>query len=430
MDGLLIRGVALADWICPTRDGPGDLAVAGERLVDPGSLVSPRVVDGSGLIALPGLVDLHCHLRQPGQEQAETVASGTAAAARGGYTAVCAMPNLYPVTDTPERAQAIAQLGRRDGAAEVVPIGAISLGQQGQRLADLAALHRLAGVRLFSDDGHCVQSARLMSQACAAVAGFGGVLAQHSQDSDLADSLACCHSAERASRLGLEQWPATAESVIVARDVQLAAASGARLHVCHVSSGESVEIVRWAKARGVKVTAEVTPHHLLLPDDRMEGGDTTFKVNPPLTDAADIEALRQGLADGVIDAVATDHAPHTPADKASPFERSKPGMLGLEQALAVVIETMVAEGRLDWAMLADRMSHAPAAIAGLGDRQGRPLRPGQPANFVLIDPARRAVVDRARSRSRSRNNPYHGLDLPDPVVLTCWLGRLTHDGLA
>jgi dihydroorotase len=340
------------------------------------------------------------------------------------------MPNLAPVTDTPERALAVARLGLSDGAAEVVPIGAITVGQQGQRLADLAALNRLAGVRLFSDDGHCVQNASLMSQAFQLAAGFGGLLAQHSQDSDLAGPLACCHSPERASRLGLELWPPAAESVIVARDVQLAAASGGRLHVCHLSSGESVEIVRWAKARGLQVTAEVTPHHLLLPDDRTEGGDTAFKVNPPLTDATDIEALRQGLADGAIDAVATDHAPHPPAAKAPPFERAKPGLLGLEQALAVVIETMVASGRLDWATLADRMSRAPAAIAGLGDRQGRPLRPGQPANFVLIDPARRAVVDRARSRSRSRNNPYHGLDLPDPVLLTCWRGRLTHDGLA
>jgi dihydroorotase len=267
-----------------------------------------------------------------------------------------------------------------------------------------------------------------MRRALSYVTSFGGVVAQHSQDPRLAGPGACCHESEYSGRLGLPGWPAQAESAIVARDVQLAELTGSRLHVCHVSTAESVDVIRWAKARGVRVTAEATPHHLYLDTALVCGYDTTFKVNPPLRTGEHIEAVRAALADGTIDAVATDHAPHTPQDKDHPFDVALPGMLGLEQALAVVIETMVKPGRLDWAGVAERMSHAPARI-GQAAGQGRPLAVGEPANLVLVDPSATAVVDKAASASRSRNNPYHGRLLPDPVRLTMWAGRVTCDRL-
>jgi len=420
MTALLIRGVRLADdRIC-------DLAISDGRIVEPADVIRPRVFDAAGLIALPGLVDLHTHLRQPGREDAETIRSGTRAAARGGYTAVFAMPNTDPVTDTVDRAAAVAEWGRRDGATEVIPVGAITRGQRGQELADLAGMHERCGVTFFSDDGHCVQNAQIMRRAFEAVAPFHGVLAQHSQDSDLAGPTACCHESDWSRRLDLEPWPAQAESVIIARDVQLAELTGARLHVCHVSAAESVDVIRWAKARGVDLTAEVTPHHLLLGTARLESLDTTFKVNPPLRTSEHTEALRDGLADGTIDVVATDHAPHAPADKNQPFPLARPGMLGLEQALGVVLATMVETGRLDWRRVTYRMSVAPARIGGIGERQGRRVCVGAPANLVLLDPSRRTRVDASQSRSQSRNNPYDGLDLPDPVRLTLWRGNVTY----
>ncbi|MDR1078301.1 MAG: dihydroorotase [Propionibacteriaceae bacterium] len=422
MTELLLRGVRLADG------SRRDLALRGELLVDPADLgPGHRSVAADGLIGLPGLVDLHTHLRQPGGEDAETVASGTKAAARGGYTACFAMANTDPVTDTAEAVDHLTELGRREGWAEVIPVGAITKGLAGHELAELGLMHR-AGVSLFSDDGRCVQNAQVMRRALEYVSDFGGVLAQHSQDDDLAGPSACCHESAIGGKLGLPPWPAAAESVIVARDIELARLTGGRLHVCHVSSAESVELIRWAKARQLPVTAEVTPHHLLLDTAELEGYDTTYKVNPPLRTDEHVEALRQGLADGVIDAVATDHAPHTPEDKDHPFDVARPGMIGLEQALAVVIETMVLSGRLDWAGVVERMSSAPARIGQVADRQARPLEPGQPANLVLIDPTRRRVVDRAASSSQARNNPYHGRDLPDPVLATFWRGRATYGG--
>ncbi|MDR1806595.1 MAG: dihydroorotase [Propionibacteriaceae bacterium] len=422
MPDLLVRGVTLPDASVT------DLGVRGGRFADPADLARPRVIDAAGLIALPGLVDLHTHLRQPGGEAAETVRSGTLAAARGGFTAVFAMPNTDPVTDTPARAAAVAALGRAEGSAEVVPVGAITVGQLGTTVADLAALHAELGLVFFSDDGRCVQDARVMRAAFRAAARFGGVLAQHSQDADLAGPTACCHESELSERFGLEPWPAVAESAIVARDVQLARDTGGRLHVCHVSTAESVEVIRWAKARGIHVTAEVTPHHLLLGTALLASGDTTFKVNPPLAGDEHIAAVRAGLADGTIDAVATDHAPHTAAAKAQPFPLAKPGMVGLEQALGVVIETMVTPGRLSWADVARVLSSAPARIGGLA-HQGRAVAVGEPANVTLIDPSRRTRVQRDNTASLSRNNPYVGLDLPDPVRLTCWQGHVTHEDL-
>lgn len=420
MTDLLITGAARPDGTV------GDLFVTAGRLADPADAgaVAERF-DADGLVVLPGFVDLHTHLREPGREDAETVATGTKAAARGGFTCVHAMANTLPVTDTAEAAEHVAELGRRAGNAQVVPVGAISKGLAGAELAELGLMARRAGVRVFSDDGRCVADARLMRRALEYVSAFDGVIAQHSQDPQLAGPQACCHEGEISGRLGLGGWPAVAESVIVARDVQLAQVTGSRLHVCHVSTAESVDILRWAKARGVNVTAEVTPHHLYLGTREVESYDTTFKVNPPLRTDEHIEAVRQALADGTIDAIATDHAPHAPQDKDHAFVDALPGMLGLEQALAVVLETMVNPGRLGWADVADRMSFAPARI-GRVSGQGRPLQIGEPANLVLVDPAARATVNRDTSASLSRNNPYHGRELPDPVVATLWAGEVTY----
>ena len=382
--------------------------------------------DADGLVALPGLVDLHTHLREPGREDAETVDSGTMAAARGGFTAVLAMANTDPVTDTAEAAVHVASLGARTGHAEVVPVGAVSKGLAGAELAELGLMARSsAGVRVFSDDGHCVADARLMRRALEYVRAFDGVIAQHAQDPQLAGPGACCHEGEISGKLGLPGWPAAAEAGVVARDVQIAELTRSRLHICHVSCAETVDVIRWAKQRGINVTAEVAPHHLMLTTSEVAGYDPTYKVNPPLRPDEHVEAVREALADGTIDAVATDHAPHARHDKEHAFAEAAFGMLGLETALAVVLETMINSARMSWSELAKRMSIMPAHIARLAD-QGRALVAGEPANLVLVDPAARAIVDRDASTSLSRNNPWHGRELPDPVVATIWAGRITY----
>jgi len=417
---VLIRGADLLGR------GRGDLLIQDEVFAD--SLEAHHdveLIDADGLVALPGLVALHAHLRQPGREDTETVASGTQAAARGGFTVVLAMANTDPVTDTAEAAEHVAELGRREGLAQVVPVGAVSKGLDGTELAELGLMARsAAAVRVFSDDGRCVADARLMRRAMEYVRAFDGVIAQHAQDPRLAGPDACCHEGAISGRLGLPGWPAAAESTIVARDVQIASLTRSRLHVCHVSTAETVDVLRWAKARGISVTAEVTPHHLLLTTDELLSYDPLYKVNPPLRPAEDVTELRLALADGTIDAVATDHAPHARHDKEHAFAEAAFGMLGLETALAVVIETMINSGALSWATLAMRMSMAPAQIARLAG-QGRHLAIGEPANVVLVDPAARAVVDANASASLSRNNPWHERELPDPVVSTFWRGRLT-----
>lgn len=419
MNGLVITGVELADG---TRT---DLAIAGGRFVDVAEApLGAQRIAADGLLALPGLVDPHTHLREPGREDAETVASGTLAAARGGFTAVFAMPNLTPTTDTAEAASYVAELGRRDGSCEVVPIGAVTKGREGKELAELG-LMAASGVRVFSDDGGCVSDSLLMRRALTYLKQYDGVVAQHAQDPRLAGPGACAHESEISGRLGLGGWPTVAESTIIARDVMLAEFTGGRYHACHVSCAESVDVIRWAKRRGIAVTAEVTPHHLLLDTPHVETYDTTFKVNPPLRTSEHLEAVREALADGTIDCVGTDHAPHAVQDKDHPFDVALPGMLGLEQALGVVQAVMVDTGRMDWATLVDRMSAAPARIGRL-PHQGRPIAVGEPANLVLVDPSRRATVDRDASASRSRNNPYHGRELPDPVELTVWAGRVTY----
>ena len=409
----------------PYGGDAADILVKGGRIAAIGDSLSAtgaEVVDAAGLIALPGLVDLHTHLREPGREDAETVETGSRAAALGGFTAVHAMANTDPVADTAGVVEQVWRLGEQAGLVDVVPVGAVTVGLRGERLAELGAMaDSAARVRVFSDDGHCVADPALMRRALEYVKAFDGVVAQHAEEPRLTVG-AQMHEGVRSARLGLTGWPAAAEEAIIARDVLLAGHVGARLHVCHVSTAGSVELLRWAKSRGVQVTAEVTPHHLLLTDACAEGYDPVFKVNPPLRTDEDVAALREGLADGTIDAVATDHAPHAVEDKESEWGQARPGMLGLEQALSVVVETMVATGLLDWRGVADRMSVRPAVIGrldGLGNRsQGRPLAPGEPANLLLLDPAHRAPVDPAALASRSRNSPYAGRELPGRVVHT------------
>ncbi|WP_448619689.1 dihydroorotase [Geodermatophilus sp. URMC 65] len=398
----------------------GRIAAIGESLSVPGA----DVVDAAGLVALPGLVDLHTHLREPGREDAETVESGSRAAALGGYTAVHAMANTDPVADTAGVVEQVWRLGQEAGLVDVVPVGAVTVGLRGERLAELGAMtDSAARVRVFSDDGHCVADPALMRRALEYVKALDGVVAQHAEEPRLTVG-AQMHEGDRSARLGLTGWPAAAEEAIIARDVLLADHVGARLHVCHVSTAGSVEIIRWAKSRGVQVTAEVTPHHLLLTDECAEGYDPVFKVNPPLRTDADVEALRAGLAEGVIDAVATDHAPHAVEDKETEWAHARPGMLGLQQALSVVVATMVETGLLDWRGVADRMSARPAAIGRL-DGHGRALAPGEPANLLLLDPGTRAVVDPSALASRSRNSPYAGRELPGRVVATFLRGMAT-----
>jgi dihydroorotase len=385
---------------------------------------TPRLA-ADGLVLLPGFVDLHTHLREPGREDAETVASGSAAAAAGGFTAVLAMANTSPVTDTAEAAERVHDLGRACGLADVVPVGAVTKGLGGAELAELGLMHRSrARVTVFSDDGRCVADARVMRRALEYVRAFGGVVSQHAQDPHLADSRACCHEGEVSGRLGLPGWPGVAEASIIARDVMLAEHSGSRVHVAHVSTADGLDVIRWAKARGIAVTAEVTPHHLVLGTDLLAGYDPLYKVNPPLRPAEDQEALRDGLLDGTIDAVATDHAPHARHDKEHAFEDAAFGMLGLETAFAVVHDLLVADGRMTWARLAEVMSAAPARIAGLAGH-GHPIVAGAPANLTLVDPSRSWAVDRDASRSRSRNNPWHGRTVTGAVHATVLRGALT-----
>ena len=400
----------------------GVIASIGTR--EQGPSADATVVEADGLVLLPGLVDLHTHLREPGREDAETVETGTRAAALGGFTAVHAMANTDPVADTAGVVEQVWRLGREAGHCDVHPVGAVTVGLAGEQLAELGAMaDSAARVRVFSDDGTCVSDAVLMRRALEYVKAFDGVVAQHAQEPRLTEG-AQMNEGELSGRLGLRGWPAVAEEAVIARDCLLAAHVGSRLHVCHVSTAGSVEIVRWAKSKGWNVTAEVTPHHLLLTDELAATYDPLFKVNPPLRSAADVEALRAGLADGTIDVVATDHAPHPHEDKDCEWAAAAFGMLGLETALSVVQETMVDTGLMTWADVGERMSAAPARIGRVGD-QGRPLAVGEPANLVLHDPTASRVVDPADTTSLSRNNPYAGRKLPGRVVATFLRGRPT-----
>lgn len=387
-------------------------------------LSGEETVDAAGLIALPGLVDLHTHLREPGREDAETVRTGTQAAARGGFTCVFAMANTEPVADTAGVVEQVWRLGREHGYADVQPIGAVTVGLEGERLSELGAMaDSAAQVRVFSDDGKCVSDAVLMRRALEYVKAFDGVIAQHAQDPRLTAG-AQMHEGVVSAELGLTGWPAVAEESIIARDVLLAQHVGSRLHVCHLSTAGSVDIIRWAKQRGIPVTAEVTPHHLLLTDENVRQFDAVFKVNPPLRTAEDVRAVREGLADGTIDIVATDHAPHPRDAKDREWDQAAMGMTGLETALSLVQRTMVDEGGLSWRDVARVLSEKPAEI-GRDEDQGRPLAPGSPAHVLVWDPRPVQVVDVAEHASLGSNSPFAGLELPGRNRLTVLGGRPT-----
>ncbi|HEY2195254.1 MAG TPA: dihydroorotase [Actinomycetospora sp.] len=408
----------------PYGEDATDLYVEDGRLVE--HLDDPdETLDGDGLVALPGLVDLHTHLREPGGEEAETVATGSAAAALGGYTAVFAMPNTNPTQDSPVVVEHVWHRGREVGLVDVHPVGAVTVGLGGERLAEMGMMAASpAGVRVFSDDGRCVNDPLVMRRALEYARSLDAVVAQHAEDHRLTVG-AQAHEGPVAARLGLAGWPAAAEESIVARDAMLAAAAGARLHVCHLSTAGSVAVLRWARETlGAQVSAEVTPHHLLLTDTAAEDYDPVHKVNPPLRPEADTLALRRALAEGDVDCVATDHAPHAVEAKDCEWSNARPGMLGLQTALSVVGATMVEGGLLDWRGVARVCSEAPARIAGLPDH-GRPIAPGEPANLTLVDPAARWTVRGAELASIADNTPYEGMELPVSVVHTMLRGRWT-----
>ena len=421
MSAYVIKGAnILGDKVADIAIENGIITAIGSDL----SVDGATEIEATGLMALPGLVDLHTHLREPGREDAETVLTGSRAAARGGFTCVHAMANTDPVADTAGVVEQVWRLGTQGGYCDVQPVGAVTIGLGGERLAELGAMaDSAARVRVFSDDGKCVSDAVMMRRALEYVKAFDGVIAQHAQEPRLTEG-AQMNEGEISGSLGLTGWPAVAEEAIIARDVLLAEHVGSRLHVCHVSTRGSVELVRWAKSRGINVTAEVTPHHLLLTDDLVRSYDPIYKVNPPLRSADDVDAVREGLADGTIDCVATDHAPHPMEDKECEWSAAAFGMLGLETALSVVQHTMVDSGLLTWAQVADRMSAAPATIGRLAGH-GRPLAEDAPANIVLYDPSVSQVVKAGDSASLSRNNPYVGLTLPGNVVATFLRGKPT-----
>ncbi|BBY53830.1 dihydroorotase [Mycobacterium koreense] len=423
---VLIRGVR--------RYGAGDVVdvyVADGQIAEIGPDLSARaddahteVLDAPGQVLLPGLVDLHTHLREPGREYAEDIETGSAAAALGGYTAVFAMANTTPVADSPVVTDHVWARGQQVGLVDVHPVGAVTVGLGGTELTEMGMMAAgAAGVRMFSDDGLCVADPLVMRRALEYASGLGVLIAQHAEEPRLTVG-AVAHEGPRAARLGLTGWPRAAEEAIVARDALLARDAGARVHICHASTAGTVEIVKWAKAQGIAITAEVTPHHLLLDDSRLTGYDGRNRVNPPLRESSDTAALRQALADGVIDCVATDHAPHADHEKCCEFAAARPGMLGLQTALSVVAETMVVPGLLDWRGVAAVMSENPARIARLPD-QGRPLEVGEPANLTIVDPEAHWTVTGAQLASRSANTPYEQLRLPATVTATLLRGTIT-----
>lgn len=432
---ILIRGVRLAaDLREPgvALDGaaPVDLRISAGRITERGSGLEAqpgdRVIEAEGLVALTGLVDLHTHLREPGFEQSETVLTGTRAAAAGGFTTVFAMANTMPVQDTAGVVEQVQALGDAAGYATVRPIGAVTEDLAGERLSEIGAMAQSrAAVRVFSDDGKCVHDPLLMRRALEYVKTFDGVIAQHAQDPRLTEG-AQMNEGELSSELGLKGWPAVAEESIIARDVLLAEHVGARLHICHLSTAGSVEVIRWAKARGVQVTAEVTPHHLLLTEDLARSYDPRYKVNPPLRRDTDVAALRAAVAEGVIDIIATDHAPHPLEAKECEWDAGAFGMVGLESAVPIAIEALLTPGHISWADLEALLSQRPAVIGRL---EGHPtaLSVGAIADIALVDPSGRSEFDLSRLHGRSVNSPYLGMELPGRVHSTLRHGYLSYD---
>ena len=419
---LVISGGTIVDG---ESSRPGDVVVAHGMIVEitesgagPSRYRDALVLDASGCVVSPAFVDLHAHLREPGREEAETIESGSRAAVLGGYSAVVAMPNTDPAQDSVAVVEFVRRQGARAGLCDVYPAGCISVGRRGESLAPFGEL-AAAGVKLFTDDGNGVQDPMLMRRALEYARDLDITLAQHCEVERLTAG-AVMNEGQCCSRLGLPGWPALAEELMVFRDIELCRLVGTGMHMLHLSTARSVELVRAAKADGLAITAEATPHHLSLSEELLEGYDARFKVNPPLRTAADIEAIRAGLVDGTIDAVATDHAPHTAESKDAPLDQAPPGMLGLETALAVVLTHC----DMDLERLVTVMSVNPARIAGVADRHGRPVTPDEPANLVVFDPAQRWTVDAAASASRSRNTPYEGRELRGRVRHTVVNGRV------
>lgn len=380
-------------------------------------------IDATGKLLLPGLVDLHTHLREPGREDSETVLTGSQAAVAGGYTAISSMANTNPVADTAGVVEQIYRLGKEAGLCDVNPIGAVTKGLNGEQLAELGAMaDSIAGVRIFSDDGKCVSDPLIMRRALEYVKTFNGIIAQHAQEPRLTIN-AQMNEGSISARIGLPGWPAIAEEAIIARDILLAEHVQSRLHICHLTTAGGVELVRWAKQRGIQVTAEVTPHHLLLTDDLVENYDPIYKVNPPLRTQKDVMALREGLAEGIIDIVATDHAPHPAEDKDCEWQAAAFGMVGLETAFSVVVKTMIESKLMSWADLVDRMSIKPAQIAGY-KQQGQVIAENSQANLILVDAAGSWQVERNNLKSKSKNTPFDGMNLPAVISDVIYNGKL------
>ncbi|MGH2812119.1 MAG: dihydroorotase [Actinomycetota bacterium] len=431
MSEILIRGGRIIDP-ASDMDETGDLLVSGGVVAEAGgriTRVEAEVIDADGAVVAPGLVDLHVHLREPGREDEETIGSGSAAAAKGGFTAVVAMPNTDPVCDNAAVAEKVHGRGQIVGLVHVHPAGAITKGLEGTHLAPIGEMARSAArVRLFTDDGRGVQDARLLRRAMEYLKGFDAICAEHCEDEKLSDG-GHMHEGEFSSHLGLKGIPSESEEVALARDLALARMTGVRFHALHVSTGGAAELVRRAKVEGVRVTAEATPHHLCLTDAELVSYDTNLKVNPPLRSGSDLEALRTALADGTIDAIATDHAPHSAEEKEAEFEAAPPGLIGLETALAVVVTELVGSGVITLPQAIRLMSFNPARIAGL-EGHGGLIAAGAPANLVVFDPAARWVVHPAELASLSRNTPWAGKTLTGRVLHTVLDGRLVvRDGM-
>jgi dihydroorotase len=422
---LLLKNVQLNSTLVDIAISDGVIKSIGVNLQEDAT----RTLDCKQAIALPGLVDLHTHLREPGKEDSETVLSGSQSATRGGFVAVSAMANTSPVADTAGVVEQVFRLGQSAGLVDVFPIGAVTKGLKGVALAEIGAMaDSSARVRIFSDDGHCVFDPLVMRRALEYVKKFDGVIAQHAQEPALTVG-SQMNEGFVSSQLGLKGWPAVAEEAIIARDILLAEHVQARLHICHVTTAGGVEIIRWAKSRGIAVTAEVTPHHLLLTDEMVRSFDPIYKVNPPLRSEVDVMALREALAEGVIDIVATDHAPHAAESKDCEWQEASFGMIGLETALPIINLTMVQSGLLTWEAVADRFSYAPAAI-GRYTNHGRPIAVGEPANITVIDPTQIWRVDRDLVSSRSRNTPFHGMELPGVIVATIFKGGISYEAVS